>query len=151
WPFYPLFAVDPHHEGVLYIGSNRIYRTSDRGDHWSPVSDFLNKTQEGAVQSIAIAPTDSNTIYVGTSEGTVWATTDGASTWADVTGSQFSPRIVKRLAVDPSDPKTVYAVFSGFNVETPDTPGHVFVSHDGGSNWDDLSYNLPDAPLSAVV
>jgi len=68
-----------------------------------------------------------------------------------VTGSSFSPRNVARIAVDPSDPRTLYAVFGGFNVQTPDTPGHVLMSRDGGGSWDDISENLPDAPLSSVV
>ena len=29
--------------------------------------------------------------------------------------------------------------------------GHVFASHDGGGSWDDITFNLPDAPLSSVV
>jgi photosystem II stability/assembly factor-like uncharacterized protein len=151
WPFYPPFTVDPNKEGVLYIGSNRVYRTDNRGNLWKPVSDYVNKTQYGQVQCIAIAPSDSNTIYVGTTDGTVWASTDGSKTWSEVTGSTFSPRNVNRLAVDPNDPTTVYAVFGGFNVQTPDTPGHVFVSHNGGGSWEDTSLNLPDAPLSSVV
>jgi photosystem II stability/assembly factor-like uncharacterized protein len=151
WPFYPPFAVDPNNEGVLYIGSTRVYRTDDRGDNWTPVSDQLNKTEYGAVQTIEVAPSDSNTIYVGTTDGTAFASTDGAKTWSEITGSSFSPRNLNRLAVDPNDPKTVYAAFGGFNVQTPDTPGHVFASHDGGGSWEDISYNLPDAPLSSVV
>jgi photosystem II stability/assembly factor-like uncharacterized protein len=151
WPFYPPFAVDPNNEGVLYIGSSRIYRTDNRGNLWKPVSNFMNKTQNGQVRSIAIAPSDSNTIFVGTTDGTSWASTDGAQTWSEITGSNFSPRILSQIVADPSDPRTLYAAFGGFNVQTPDTPGHVFASRDGGSSWDDISYNLPDAPLSSVV
>ena len=151
WPFYPPFAVDPNNEGVLYIGSTLIYRTDDRGDHWTPVSDLLVQSQYGAIQTISVAPSDSNTIYVGTTEGSAYASTDGSQTWSAVSGSNFPPRNLNRIAVDPNDPQTLYAAFGGFNVQTPDTPGHVFTSHDGGGSWDDITYNLPDAPLSSVV
>ena len=151
WPFYPPFAVDPNNEGVLYIGSTLVYRSDDRGDHWKPVSDSFNKSQYGAIQTIAVAPSDSNTIYVGTTDGGAFASTDGSKTWSEVTGSSFPARNLNRLAVDPNDPKTVYAAFGGFDVQTPNTKGHVFVSHDGGASWQDISGNLPDAPLSSVV
>ena len=43
--------------------------------------------------------------------------------------------------------------FSGYNSSTPTTPGHVFdVTHDSGTAaWKDLSYNLGDMPITAVV
>jgi photosystem II stability/assembly factor-like uncharacterized protein len=151
WSFYPPFTVDPNTEGVLYIGSTRVYRSDDRGDKWTPVSDAMNKTDYGAIQTLIVAPSDSNTIYVGTTDGTAFASTDGSKTWAEVSGSNFPPRNLNRLAVDPSDPKVIYAAFGGFNVQTPDTPGHVFASQDGGGSWTDITYNLPDAPLSSVV
>ena len=151
WAFRPPFAVDPNNGGVLYLVSNKVYRTTDRGDNWTAVSDSLVTTDTGTIQSIVVAPSDSNVIYAGTSEGHAWASTDGSQTWNEITGSNFPPRNLNRLAVDPKDPKTVYAVFGGFNVETPDTPGHVFVTHDGGGSWTDMSLDLPDAPLSSVV
>jgi photosystem II stability/assembly factor-like uncharacterized protein len=151
WTFYPPFTADPNNEGVLYLGSDKVYRTDDRGDNWSPVSDALSKTPYGAIQTLSVAPSDSNTIYVGTTEGTMFASTDGSQTWNEITGGNLPPRNINRIAVDPGDPQTVYAAFGGFNVQTTDKPGHVFASHDGGATWDDISYNLPDAPLSSVV
>ncbi len=151
WAFYPTFAVDPNNEGVLYLVSNRVYRTDDRGDSWTPVSDYLNASELGNIQSIELAPSDSNVIYVGTTDGTAWVSTDGAQSWGEITGANFPPRNLNRLAVDPNDPNTLVAVFGGFNVQTPDSPGHVFVSRDGGGSWEDISFALPDAPLSSVV
>ena len=151
WGFYPPFVVDPHNEGVLYLVSNRVYRTTDRGDNWTAVSDSLAKTKTGSIQSITIAPSDSNVIYAGTTEGTAWVSTDGSQTWNEITGSNFPARNLNRLAVDPNDPKTVYAAFGGFNVQTPNTPGHVFVTDDAGGSWTDMSLDLPDAPLSSIV
>jgi hypothetical protein len=151
WAFYPPFAVDANNEGVLYLVSNRVYRTDNRGDSWTAVSDFLNASEKGSIQSIALAPSDSNVIYVGTTDGTAWVSTDGAQNWSEITGSNFPPRNLNRLAVDPNDPNTVVAVFGGFNVQTPDAPGHVFVSRDGGGSWEDITFALPDAPLSSVV
>ncbi|HLE30145.1 MAG TPA: hypothetical protein VI793_18620 [Anaerolineales bacterium] len=148
WLFYPPYVLDPNTEGVMYVASNFVYQSEDRGDSWYVISDALT---EGAIQSIAIAPGDSNVLYVGTTDGYVWTTTDGGGSWEDVTGASFPLRNVTHIAVDPDDPQTAYAAFGGFDVQTPDAPGHVFVTSDGGANWDDITLNLPDAPLSSAV
>lgn len=151
WLFYPPFTVDPNNAGVLYIVSNRVYRTSNRADSWEPISGYLNSTDRGSIQSIAVAPSDSNVIYVGLTEGTARATFDGGQQWYDITGDSFPPRNITRIVVHPQDSETAYLVFSGFNVQTPNAPGHVFMTTDGGATWNDVSYDLPDAPLTSVV
>ena len=148
WLFYAPFVVDPNTEGVLYFASNVVYKTEDRADNWEPISDYLT---EKAIQSLALAASDSDVLYAGTTDGLVWVTTDGGENWTDVTSNDFPQRNVTDIAVDPTDPQTAYAVFGGFVLQTPDQPGHVFRTTDGGDTWDDLSLNLPDAPLSAAV
>jgi photosystem II stability/assembly factor-like uncharacterized protein len=149
WLFYPPFVLDPNSEGVVYFASNRVYRSDDRGDSWFLLSDYL--TFDGSIQTVAVSPSDPEVLYVGTTDGLVWMTTDGGAGWEDVTGLDFPPRNVRRIAVDPTDSQIAYAVFGGFDLQTPDTPGHVFRTTDGGASWEDISFNLLDAPLSAVV
>jgi len=151
WLFYPSFVLDANNEGVIYFASNRVYKTEDRGDNWEPISDYLNQSDYGSIQTLALAPSDSDTLYAGTTDGTVWVTTNGGNDWSDISDRGFPPRIVNRLAVDPDDPQTAYAVFGGFVLQTPDAPGHVFRTTDGGENWEDITLNLPDSPLSSVV
>jgi len=151
WAFYPPFAVDPNSEGVLYIVSNRVYKTEDRGDSWEPVSDYLNFTDRGSIQSIVVAPSDSDVIYAGLTEGTLYASFDGGGSWGEITGPDFPSRVINRIAVSPDDPQMVYLAFGGFNVQTPDTPGHVFMTTDGGGSWEDISFDLPDAPLAGIA
>lgn len=151
WLFYPPFTLDPNTEGVIYFGSNQVYKTEDRGDSWFSISDYLNQTDDGTIRSIAVAPGDPNVIYVGLTEGTAYVTFDGGEEWNDITGADFPTRNVTRIAVDPNDSNIAYATFSGFGRETPDRPGLVFRTTDGGQSWEDLTLNLPDAPLHAVV
>lgn len=151
WLFYPPFLLDPNNEGVMYVGSSYVYRSDDRGDSWYPISDYLVASDYGVIQTLALSNTDPDTLYVGTTDGLVWVTRDGGGEWWDVTGPDFPPRGVNRIAVDPTDPDVAYAAFGGFVVQTPDNPGHVFRTTDGGESWEDITFNLPDAPLSAAV
>src|SRR5579859_466337 len=148
WLMYPPLIADPNRQGVLYLASNRVYRTANRGDSWSPISDDLT---DKSIQAIALAPGDSDTLYAGTTDGLIWRTTDAGAHWTDVTTSNLPRRPVERLAVAPADPQTAYAAFGGFSLQTPASPGHVFQTRDGGAHWDDLTFNLLDAPLSSLV
>ena len=151
WPFRPAFTVDPNNEGVIYIYAWSVYRTEDRGETWDAISDYLVSDDYEYIATLAVGVSDAQVLYAGTTTGLVYVTTDGGGDWLDITDSSFPQRPVRRVAVNPDDADTAYAVFGGFDVQTPDTPGRVFRTTDGGSSWEDISFNLPDAPLTSVV
>lgn len=148
--FYIPIAVDANTQGVFYLGTNRVYRTTDRGDNWAPISPDLSKGQ-GSVSAIAVAPSDPKTIWAGTSDGNIAVTTNSGSNWTDTTQAPLPNRYVSKIAVAPTNPQTAYAVYNGFNTHTPDSPGHVFKTSNGGASWQDISANLPDVPTLSIV
>jgi len=149
WLFYAPFVVDPNNEGVLFMASQRVYKTTDRGDSWKPVSSALS--DRGSIRSLAISPGDADVLYAGTTDGRVWFSTNGGTKWTRSTAKVLPPRIINHIVVDPSDPNVAVAVVGGFNTQTPYAKGHVFRTVDGGKTWKDISYNLPDAPIGAAV
>ncbi len=148
--FYVPLAVDPSTQGVLYLGTYRVYRTTDRGDSWTAVSPDLSGGQ-GYVSAIAVAPSGPATVWAGTSDGRIQVTTNSGGSWTNTTAAPLPSRYVSRLAVSPTDPKTAYAVFSGFNTHTPGEPGHVFKTTNRGASWQDISGNLPDVPVQSIA
>lgn len=91
--------------------------------------------------SVAMDPSDSNTVYVG--NGRVYKTTNGGANWTLVFDPMMGgthgaiynfPRVgtvVTGLAVSSIDPNTVYATYQLSNGDD----GGIFVSVDGGANW----------------
>ena len=151
--FYAPFALDPSRAGVIYYGTHRLYRSTDRGESWTPISGDLTKGADtrGRISAIAVAPSDAKTIYVGTSDGLVQVTTNRGQTWTNITRPPLPNRWVSRIAVSPTDPRVAYVVFNGFNTHTPDAPGHVFKTTDRGRTWRDISGDLPDVPALSIV
>ena len=150
--FYAPFTLDPSSSGVLYYGTHRVYRTSNRGDWWQAISGDL--TQGGSrdgVSTIAVAPTAPAVIYAGTSDGQVQVTLNTGGYWSNVTRHPLPNRFVSEIAVSPSSHLVAYAVFNGFNTHTPSSPGHVFKTTDGGATWRDISSNLPDIPALCIA
>ncbi len=151
--FYPPFALDPANPGVIYFGTHRLYRSTDRGENWTAISTDLTKGAQtkGRLSTIAVAPSAPPTIYVGTSDGNLQVTTNRGANWHNVAQAPLPNRWVSDIAVLHNDPKTAYVAFNGFNTHTPNTPGHIFKTTDRGTTWHDISGNLPDVPTLAVA
>lgn len=137
-----------------------VWRTSDGGSTWTPLTDGLPTTAMGA---LAMDPTNENVIYAGTGEANfanhsryglgLYKTSDGARTWAHLAEATFAGRCFSRIAVDPSDSQVVYASIThagGFPAMAaarghPQAAGPlgVFKSTDGGVSWTHLTNGLP--------
>jgi len=101
------------------LGGGSAYRTLDGAATWIRMN--LNTI---AVETFAIDPNDTATIYAGTYSDGVFKTTDGGATWTPT--SPDLPSIpVHALAVDAHG--TVYA----------GNDASIYVSNDGGSSWFD--------------
>jgi uncharacterized protein (TIGR03437 family) len=148
----PPLAIDPSNHLNLYFGTYRVYKSSNGAGSWSPVSSDLT-FGNGTLSTIAVAPSDSNTVYIGTSNGIVQVTTNagaGASAaWTDRTPGLPS-RSVTQIAVNSLNPLVAFVTLSGFS-GFGDTQGHVFQTVNGGASWSDISGNLPNSPADGIV
>jgi hypothetical protein len=97
-------ALSPQNPKVVYFGGNVLFKSTDYGMSWQPISPDLTtndpKKQESSggpivvdntaaefhctLLSIAPSPLDSNVIWVGTDDGNVQVTRDGGKTWSNV-------------------------------------------------------------------
>jgi photosystem II stability/assembly factor-like uncharacterized protein len=153
--FIPPLAIDPTQPANLYFGTYRLYQTTNGAASWTAISGDLTGGPSfwGVVTGIAVAPSDSNTVYVATGDSHVWVTTNAlAGTGATFTNRSASlpPRVITDVVVDPALSTTAYLTFSGFK-GFGDSKGHVFRTTDGGAHWSDISGNLPNTPVNALV
>jgi photosystem II stability/assembly factor-like uncharacterized protein len=143
---------DPTNPNVMYYGGNRLNRSTDNGQTWTPISPDLTggPSQDaypfGTITTVEAAAADPRTIYVGTDDGRVWVTRDLGTTWTMVLSGQ---PWVTRVAVDPAHASTVYVTLSGYRAGS--FQPHVLVSHNFGASWRDLSGNLPQAPVNDII
>jgi photosystem II stability/assembly factor-like uncharacterized protein len=153
--FLPPLVMDRSSPQKLYFGTYRVYQTTNGAASWAAISPDLTagNTFDGVISTIAVAPSDSNTVYIGTHDSRVQVTTNagnGASaTWTNVSAS-LPPRAVTCVAVDPATSTTAYVAFSGFT-GFGDNLGHVFKTTTGGGSWTDISGDLPNIPVNWLV
>ena len=126
---------------TLMIGaaSGGVWKSTDSGTTFKSVFD---KQPVQSIGSIAIDPSNHDTIWVGTGESWtrnsvsigdgIYKSTDGGETWTHM-GLRNSERIAKIL-VDPSDGNTVYACVPGkLWSDSPDRG--LYKTSDGGKTW----------------
>ena len=152
----PPLVMDPVHHNTLYFGSYRVYQTTNGAGNWSPISgDLSGNATYGILNTIAVAPTDPNTVYTGSNYSKVYVTHNalaatGAVNWTDVTTSSLPNRNVTWIAVDPTSASIAYAGYSGFT-GYPDKLGHIFRTTNAGTSWTDISSDLPNTPVDAIL
>lgn len=137
-------AMDPADSKTLLTGSTRVWRTTDDGNNWTPVSPHLDGS---AISAIEIACADRKRIYVGTENGGLFRSTDGGKNWSPNISSSILPgHTITRLETHPNDARFLYAAVANFGHP------HVFRSRDGGDTWEDVDKGqLPDVPHHVVL
>lgn len=161
-------AVDPNNSSNIFFGLDASATGEPAAEPQLCFSNSIATTfsvltkLSAAPTSIAIAPTDSKTIYVSLEDGTVQKSTDGGSKWEATTATGAGAHMAaEQVVVDPGDANRIAAVYSGHSGIKPSAARtkHVFLSTDGGAHWADASgtdggpenQNLPDLPLRSVV
>jgi uncharacterized protein (TIGR03437 family) len=153
---------------VVYFGTHRLYRSSNRGVTWDGLGQSNDNfgadltTGQGVITTIAAHPSLNNistppgeVVWVGASDGLIQVTSNAGlldnATFTNLTKSPLPNRFVTDIALDANNRQRAVAVYSGFNSATPSTPGHVFVTSNLGSSWQNISGNLPDVPVNSVA
>ncbi|HET9425503.1 MAG TPA: hypothetical protein VFO55_09040 [Gemmatimonadaceae bacterium] len=141
--FIPPLVMDPLHPRIVFFGTLNLYRSANSGDVWTNIGTNL-VAGGGSLASIGVAPSDTLTIYTGSSDGRLSYTHDLGATWATATGIGTGP--ITDIAVDPRNARTAIIVHSGFSAANK-----VFRTNDGGLTWSNLTHDLPNIPVLAVV
>lgn len=136
-------AGEPGNSMVSYIGaaSGGLWKTTDGGIRWSPITDSLSVSSIG---SVALAPSDPNQVWIGTGETFVirpahamgdgiYKSIDAGKTW-ERKGLEKTGRIGK-VVVHPTNADIVYAAALG-HTYGPQQDRGVYRTKDGGENWE---------------
>ncbi len=170
------FVISPHDAATLYAGTNVLWKTTDRGDSWTPLGDLTSGVDRRTlpimgqapgelvpslddgipyyptISAVAESPLAEGLLYAGTDDGRLHVSRDGGATWADLTGkSPGLPEDAWMAGLEPSrhHEGRVYAVWN--NYRNDDDANYLYRSDDHGRNWTSVVGDLPPERVLRTV
>lgn len=166
--------VSTHDPKRIYFASQRVWRSDNRGNSWTPISGDLTKngnrmhtpmmgrtwsveagwdlyamTEYHTIANFAESPVDENILWVGTDDGQIQVTTDGGKNWKKIDLKSVSgvpaTAYVNDIRADLFDANTVYVALD--NHKYGDFKPYLIKSTNLGGSWTSLAGSLPDTHL----
>ena len=152
-----------HHPDRLYVGSQFLHKSDDRGETWEKISPDLTtndskkqmQVESGGLSAdnsgaenhctiftINESPLDSTIIWVGTDDGNVQVTLDGGKLWKNLTKNITGvPKNTWVYYIEPSrfDKNIAYVIMDGHT--RGDFNAYVMKTIDGGITWKNVANN----------
>ncbi|HLH39965.1 MAG TPA: hypothetical protein VKX39_12515 [Bryobacteraceae bacterium] len=170
WSF-PII-ISPHDPTVIYAGANVLFKSTDEGQSWTPISGDLtrnDKSKQGSsggpitkdntsieyydtIFTINESPITKGLIWVGSDDGLIHLTRDGGKTWINVTPSKdILPEWAQINAIDPSpyDPGTAYVAATKYKFD--DYHPYLYKTTDYGKTWTKMTNGIPEDHFTRVV
>lgn len=150
------FILDVNQPNRILAGGLSLWRsnnakapnTTSTGPAWASIKPPI--PSNSYISALAVAPGNSDILWVGYDDGSVYASANGTAatpawTRVDLGTPNLPKRYCTRITVDPSNPAQAYVTFSGFSA------GNVWRTSDSGVTWTDLSAGLPAAPVYCLL
>ena len=171
WNWDAPMIISPHDNKRIYMGSQRLWRSGDRGDSWTVIPGEFTRgvlryerdidgrvagdeavwgntamSWHANMTAIAESPLVEGLLYVGTDDGLIQISEDGGQTWRVADLSGFPELLfVNEITASPNEPDTVFA--SVDNHKMGDYKPYPLRSDDRGRTWRSIAGDLPDRHL----
>ena len=160
------------HDGAVYHAGNVLFKTTDAGGTWIPVSPDLTRNDKQKQQwsggpitgdntgaetyctifALSESPKKAGQLWAGTDDGKVHLTLDGGKTWKDLTANV--PDLpdwgtVTCIEASPHDAATAFLVVDNHRMD--DYRPHVWKTTDTGKTWTSITEGLDAGTHCKVI
>ena len=143
-----------HNQDILYLGSNKLHRSLDKGDTWETVSVDLTtggkkgNVAYGTLTTISESPFQFGLLYTGSDDGYVHMSKNGGGSWERISNSFPKGLWVSRVIASQHKKERVYVTLNGYRSD--DFTVYVYMSDDYGKTWENISNNIPTSPVNVI-
>ena len=163
-------AISPHDSNRVYLGGNRLFTSTDRGESWDASGDLTRAEDRdalpimgevpdeatlsrhdgtsnwGTITTIAESPIAPGVLWVGTDDGLVQVSRDEGQTWTSQAGRfpglEDARTLVSRVVASNANPGRAYASFDRHRLD--DFSQYIYTTDDYGGAWRAIGDGLPD-------
>ena len=143
-----------HNQDILYLGSNKLHRSLDKGDTWETISNDLTtggkkgNVAYGTLTTISESPFQFGLLYTGSDDGYVHMSKNGGGSWELISNSFPKDLWVSRVIASQHKKERVYVTLNGYRSD--DFTVYVYRSDDYGKTWENISNNIPTSPVNVI-
>ncbi len=176
WNWDSPLLISPHEPKRLYFAANKLFRSDDRGESWTCISEDLSRGLDrnqlevmGRVQkvdavsknrstsvfgncvSLSESPMIEGLIYVGTDDGLIQITENNGKSWRKESTFPDVPDMsyVSCLTASRHEADVVYATFD--NHKSGDFKPYILRSADRGRTWTSITGNLGEREIAYTL
>jgi photosystem II stability/assembly factor-like uncharacterized protein len=160
WHWDSPLIISPHNNKRIYFAAQKLFRSDDRGDTWTAISEDLSRNEDrnqrkvmgkvwppeavwknvftspyGTIVSLSESALKEGLIVVGTDDGQIQITEDGGGSWKLINSFPGVPNkaYVADIFTSQHDVNTIYAVFN--NHKEGDFQPYIIKTDDLGKTW----------------
>lgn len=176
WHWDAPLIISPHSPTRLYYAAQRLFRSDDRADSWTPISGDLTRHLDrnqmevmgrvwgpeavwknvftsplSTIVSLAESALEEGLLAVGTDDGLIQLSEDGGGNWRKLDRFPGVPAgtYVTDVFFSPHDRNTLFAVFN--NHKQGDFKPYALKSKDLGKSWTNIAKTLPDRHITWTI
>lgn len=152
--------LSPHNSKIIYTGAQKVYKSVNRGDTWTSISDDLTTKDAEKIRgnvphctivSLSESGAKAGVLWAGTDDGNVWVTQDGGNVWTQVNQNlPGAPKAwwISRIEASKFEAGTAYVTVSGYREN--DFRPLIYKTTDFGATFISIAGNLPNEPIAVV-
>jgi photosystem II stability/assembly factor-like uncharacterized protein len=165
----PMF-LSPHDPDVIYIAAERVFKSTDHGSSWRPISGDLTRNDKSkqkpsggpltkditsveyydTVFALAESPLKKGMLWAGTDDGLVQLTLDDGQNWTNVTPRQL-PEWSMISLIEPSERDAGTAYIAVDRHKFDDYGPYIYKTGDSGKTWSLIVNGIPQGAYVHAV
>ncbi|MDE2631368.1 MAG: glycosyl hydrolase, partial [Alphaproteobacteria bacterium] len=162
--------MSPHNPDTLYVGMERVFKSTNDGNSWTAVSGDLTRNDKSRQQAsggpitkditsveyydtifaLAESPLKKGLLWAGTDDGLVQVTANGGGKWKNVTPHDM-PAWSTISMIEPSHFTAGAAYVAVDRHRLDDIRPYIYKTADGGKTWTRLGIGIPDGAFVHAV
>ena len=166
---YPI-QFSPHNPDVLYATGNIVFRSTDQGSSWEPISPDLTRNDPTKMQpsggpvtldtsgaetyctifAFVESAQEAGVFWAGSDDGLVNISRDGGETWTNITPPTLPEwSQIAAIELSPHDPATAYVAATKYKLD--DTRPLLYRTNDYGASWSEIINGIPEDDFTRSI